>query len=692
MLDCEDKIDDLKDKQKELAKQKFDNVTKEFENQISLITHETDMIDKYIDQIEERGYFVSTKLYDQLIQHEKENLSQLQSEYENLTTTLQQLLDDGLIEKYSDQWYEMMGDINDVTEAIVDANTEIIKYQNSIRDLKWDAFDKLQERITAITDESEFLIDLMSNEKLYDKDTGNITSEGKATLGLHAVNYDTLMAQADEYGKERAEIGKLLEVDPNNLKLIERYNDLTEEQRKAILAAKDAFQDAIDVMQDGFDSFLDAMDKAIQKRKDELSAAKDLYDYEKQIAEHTKEIGNLEKQLSAYRGDDSEEARKTIQQLKTSLEEAKTNLNETEYDKYIDDQEKMLDDMYDKTEEWINQRLDDNEWLLNELIRYTNENAGSIKETIGDQANKVGYDLSEEMKAIWNPDGTYSKVVAGYVDNFSSLLTTTNNVLEKIRGYIAKMVGESDKKAEETVKDNQPAKQPETPAPAPQPEKPKTNTTTGDGVPRVGDAVTYASGNYFYSSDGLTPTGSQHRGGRVYITKINNASWAKKPYHISTGNKLGSGDLGWVSLSQLVGYKTGGLVEDTGVAMLHGSKQHPEMVLNAKDTEAFMDLTDVLRKLASKASNGLGITENPFDNLAISVNPALHIPTVSQNGNNNPSTNIENHFNIDFNLPNVQNADELISELQKNNRFEKVIQSMTLGAMTGKNSMSKYKY
>ena len=693
MLDCEDTIDDLKDKLKDLAKQKFDNVTKEFENQIDLIKHETDMIDAYIDQIEERGYLVSTKLYDQMIAHEKDNLSKLQSEYDNLTTTLQDLLDSGLVTKYSDQWYEMMGDINDVTESIVESNTAIIKYQNSIRDIKWDVFDKLQERISAVKDESDFLIDLMSHEKMYDSETGDITKYGQATLGLHAVNYNTLMAQADEYGKEIAEIEKQLEVDPNNLTLVERYNDLIDKQRDAITGAKDAFKDAIDLIQDGFDSFLDAMDKAIQKRKDELSAAKDLYDYEKQIAEHTKEIGNLEKQLNAYKGDDSEEARKTIQELKNSLEDAKNNLNETEYERYISDQEQMLDNLYDDAEEWINQRLDDNEWLLNQLIKYTNDNAGSIQETINGETNSVGYRLSEAMKGIWNTDGGATKVVGKYAENFSSLLTTTNEVLEKIRGYIAKMVGESDKKAEETVKDNTPAKQPEeTPKPAPAPTPPKQNTSGGDGVPRVGDAVTYTSGNYYYSSSGVSPLGNMHRGGRVYITKINNASWATKPYHISTGSTLGNGDLGWVSLSQLVGYKTGGLVDDTGVAMLHGSKQHPEMVLNAKDTEAFMDLTEVLRRLASRASNGLEAIDDPFSNLDISVNPALNIPTVTQPGTGSQSTNIENHFNIDFNLPNVQNADQLITELQRNNRFEKVVQSMTLGAMTGKNSMDKYRY
>lgn len=97
-------------------------------------------------------------------------------------------------------------------------------------------------------------------------------------------------------------------------------------------------------------------------------------------------------------------------------------------------------------------------------------------------------------------------------------------------------------------------KKPEPPKPAP----PANNNTTGaDGVPKVGDAVTFASGFYYYDSQGVTPSGGQMRGQTVYITKINSRSWATKPYHISRTSKFGEHDLGWVSLDQLRGYRSG---------------------------------------------------------------------------------------------------------------------------------------
>lgn len=96
---------------------------------------------------------------------------------------------------------------------------------------------------------------------------------------------------------------------------------------------------------------------------------------------------------------------------------------------------------------------------------------------------------------------------------------------------------------------------PEPPKPTPPQNKP--NTGGGDGVPNVGDKVIFASGKYFYSSDGKSPAGNELLGQEVYITSVNNASWAQKKYHISRTPRFGERDLGWVSLDQLKGYAAG---------------------------------------------------------------------------------------------------------------------------------------
>ena len=60
------------------------------------------------------------------------------------------------------------------------------------------------------------------------------------------------------------------------------------------------------------------------------------------------------------------------------------------------------------------------------------------------------------------------------------------------------------------------------------------------------------------------------------------------------------------------------------------------------------------------------------------------------------NSNVQNNYtqNLDkvvFNLPNVQNYNELISEMQKDKNFEKLILSMTIDRLAGKTSLAKNK-
>ena len=63
--------------------------------------------------------------------------------------------------------------------------------------------------------------------------------------------------------------------------------------------------------------------------------------------------------------------------------------------------------------------------------------------------------------------------------------------------------------------------------------------------------------------------------------------------------------------SKFKAYKTGGLADFTGPAWLDGTKSHPELVLNARDTENFIQLKDILSNVLKRSSNK---TENSGDN------------------------------------------------------------------------------
>ena len=59
-----------------------------------------------------------------------------------------------------------------------------------------------------------------------------------------------------------------------------------------------------------------------------------------------------------------------------SLEEAEADLKETEYDKFISDQTALLDTMYTEYETILNSRLDNIDFLLQQVIDGINFAAG----------------------------------------------------------------------------------------------------------------------------------------------------------------------------------------------------------------------------------------------------------------------------------------------------------------------------
>lgn len=510
-LECEDAIQDLNDELANLARQKFDNISAEFDNLMSGIEHELNMLDAYVSQTEARGRFVSTKYYSSMIALEKQNIGLLENEYSKLTASLNEAVNSGQIQKYSEEWYNMAGEINSVSEELVEANTSVIEFQNNIRELEWEVFDKLQEFISQIQGESEFLQELMSDEKMF-SDEGSITEHGRATLGLHAVNYETYMRQANDYAEELKKINADIAEDPNNLTLLERRQELLESQRDMILAAEDEKQAMKDLISEGYDTFLNYMQELIDKRKEAMQSIKDMYDYEKNVSEQTDEIARLQKIIDSYGGDTSEETKAALQQYKVQLEDAEQALEETEYEKYLSDQEQMLDEMYSETEEWINQRLDNLDGLVQGVIDSTNNNAESIKDTLVSETEKVGMTLTDEMNNIWSIEGSAGKVVAMYGDSFNSHLTTISTTLSGIKDYIGSMVKESDKEASSDIDKTQ--------------SQNATNPSTSSGgsaTPSTPPSTTNPPSSGSTSSS----TGSSDKWGSWFISKKNYVSKSK---------------------------------------------------------------------------------------------------------------------------------------------------------------------
>lgn len=499
-LDCSDAILDLKDDLYDLAQTNFDNITKQFEEQLDVITHSVNMVEGYIDLAETRGYLASTDYYDNLIKLETQNIGTLKNEYDSLANTLTNMTNSGQIKKYSEAWYDLYGQICDVEEALQDATKALSEYESKMRELKWSYFETQQNYITNFTDEMSWLNDLLEKQGKLIDDNGNMTNRGTASMGLHAVGYNTYMSQADDYAKEIQKINKELAKDPFNTILIDKRQEYLKAQRDSIDAAYDEIDAAKSLMKDGYDAQIDALNKLIDLKTKNMDAEKSLYDYQKSVSEKVTNISSLEKQRKAYENDNSEEGMAKRQQLDKSIKDAKTDLQETEWEQQISDVQNMMDTLASDYEEFLNQRLDDINFILNTMLDSANQNSESIKTTLTDATASVGTTLSETMNTVWTSSTGLNSIVTNYGNGFNNALTTTNKALASIEAMIKSMVQEAQKKAAEDA-----AKQAAA-AKAAQAQTPKVNSTSNNNQNKS-NKTNKSNGNFFIHKVDSYPKG-----------------------------------------------------------------------------------------------------------------------------------------------------------------------------------------
>jgi len=602
----------------------------------------------------------------------------------------------------------MQQEINDVNEAIQESTTNIIEFGNSIRDIKWDIFDKIQDMISGITDESDFLIKLLSSKDLFE-DNGSITNRGKSTMGLHGVNYNTYMSQADEYRKEMDKINAEIAKDPYNQDLIERRKELLELQQESILAAEDE-KDAIkSLVEDGINKQLDSLDDLIKKYISMLDQQRDMYDYQQEIAEKQKEINTLEKQLTAYKGDTSEEGAANRQKLQNELTELKVDLEETQYEKSIAEQKKLLDELYSEYETVLNMRLDNIDVLIADVINNVNSESSTIRDTIISEAESVGYQITDSMSTIWETNSNnIVNTITTYGNNFTSILTGVQTAINDIKLLIQKAVETSNAKATSNIKSSN-SSSGKTTTSKTSSTKPKTTTTkssSGDGVPKVGDVCTLKPGQYYYySSWGASPAGNLYAGVKNGV-KINSYSGSEYggqarnhgDYSISISSADGKYQLGWVRPNQLEGYATGSphidkdkwvkvdeqgkelILSDGAITMADGTVlrkvQRGDKIFNSEDSQRLWDI----------AHNG-----NKILNPDYYPNPVFDFELPKQEPvTNNTSNNVQNDIVLNIAIDRVEDYNDFVRQLQQDSKFEKMIQEATLGQALGHGKLRKH--
>lgn len=387
------------------------------------------------------------------------------------------------------------------------------------------------------------------------------------------------------------------------------YNALVKQRQDEI----DKYSEYISTLADAKNDILDELRKYIDKQRQERDNA----EKEKEIADKDAQLFRMERDTGSTQSDIIA-ARKDVEQMRRD---------------YTDD---LIDQKISELEE------------QNDEAQKIREKQLEIMQKQLDQDEKSGA-LWEQVKVLmeegWGPDGKIiegselERILADYYEYTQMSEEERAKAIEQrnmnttlAKQYLdAKNAGKNKYTPSTSYPDVNKTQTPQT-------QTPKKNPSSNSGAKTlsVGTRVrTVGYGNA--ASDGSGGRAAKGLSGRK-ILKVRKG--AKYPYLIGTSNDP-SGWTGWYTASALQAYKKGGLANFTGPAWLDGTKTKPEAVLNARDTQNFLQLRDVLSDVLNKSR------------------------TIERSNSEN---NGDNYYDIDIQVDKLSNdydVDQLVKKIKK---------------------------
>ena len=513
---------------------------------------------------------------------------------------------------------------------------------------------KLQEKLRA---GRKGQLDAISNEKYTDSEGNRKTfAQTGATkyarydqsLNRIIIDWDAIdMITDDDLGSAvEAYVSRLEELQDQFEevdKTVEDMQDTIDELKKTQM------QDYLDFEQSVYDALVNAQQKLIdeyQSLSDSIADSnskildnlQESIDLERQIRDNTKteeDINEKEARLAFLRRDTSNANALEIKQLEEELSDARQDYSDSLIDQQLDRLSKQNDDAQEAREKQIE--------LMQAQLDYASENGefwNQAYELINDGFSSDGSlnqasQLWDLLKADqgWNGLSKFGQL--NWQEEISKAIIAASQGYANWNMYKAEQVDKSLVLPDGT-------------------QLTYDGTNWKDSQGNVYKDVDFNSNkNQFeYGSiDYVKPTPTPETGGsgsssepekkEISIGSSFNASgapiysypgssaqrqyFANDPYYVAIGEMgdywmarwhgASSGVTGFFKKSDVRAYKTGGLADFTGPAWLDGSRTKPELVLNARDTENFLLLKDVLGsflKNNTTTQNGKG-GDNYYD-------------------------------------------------------------------------------
>lgn len=420
----------------------------------------------------------------------------------------------------------------------------------------------------------------------------------------------------------------------------DEYLDLEDRIKEALAQS---YQDEIDKLSAINDSINDTNSKLIDAMQNSIDKARQ----DRENTEREEEIADKQRQLAYLQQDTSGANDMAILRLQEEITQAQQDQTDALIDQKISELQEQNDKAAEQRQQQIDlaqaqldhyiasgaiwqevydlmhSGLDKEDGLvrgskLEEILKNAETFEGLsqigqmewLKELNANVASALAYlKVGRQLEDLGLKEGTSitfttadGKTITGKMDKQGNVTVDGKTYSDVYQGFDGSYY--SDEKYENK---NKPVS---TPAPD---EKPKNEPPAEEWKPSVGNMVKIIKGAKFVSGEkvmeairaegvisgkkGAFKVLKDNGNGNFYVGR----SWSK------------DGVTGLINKKYLTKYKTGGLADFTGPAWLDGTKSKPEMVLNSRDTQNFIQLKNILSELLARGGIGT-TTENSGDN------------------------------------------------------------------------------
>lgn len=417
--------------------EKFKNIKNYYDDKSSLYKGYSESHQKKYEKSEAHGDYTSSKKYiTQITDLNKERAIQAEAA-KKLQAQLDSSVKKGIIKKGSVEWMELTSQIYDAKNAVSDLDTEIEQAkQDKITTLYEEMFDRAIEKADQLKDKISSINDLITEDMMVDKDTGNLTEMGALSIALNSNQLDTELSNLQTYIKKRQQIINDFASGSNKSKYGEKtYDELMAENDSAMqssLKNANSYREAIiNIVTNQAKAVQDAMFKEIDARKKALKKKKEYYDYDKTIKKKTDEIELIKQQIRGLEGLTDAESKAQKTRLEASLKDKQDDLDDTVRDHIYDITVNGLDDLETQLsedfEKWSNQLSSDLEKMsdaISSAIRNSGTDYDDMEKAISEILKQFGlkpsdYFTSKDINTIRNANSFDDGYNSGHLQAYA---------------------------------------------------------------------------------------------------------------------------------------------------------------------------------------------------------------------------------------------------------------------------------